>query len=436
MNRAAMRVAWIVALASILTGCGGHAGNGGNNGTGIAAAEDVELSMLWWGSQDRHDVTLKAIRKFREKYPHILVTGEFSGWDGYWDKLSVQTSANNTPDVIQMSYAYLNEYVGRDALLALDNLNVDFSRMDPSFAYEATINGSVYAVPLSIQSHTLVYNPRLLEESGIALGEQRMTLARFADVAKQVTDKLGGRGVFGVADSTANVSFFLYYMRQLGYNAYENDRIGYPEEALVEYLTFWNDLRIAGATSSGEVTASYFETGVEHQPIVNGQTAFQFTPLPIYGSFAEFSQAPLDVLSIPYKENAKEGLYIESGFYWSIGADTKHPQEAAQLIDYLVNDTEAGAILGVNRGIPASLAVREAIVEGLDDVQKRQFDYLKQTETLATPLHNYVSPKGASEVDSLFLTLVQEMQFDRKSPEQVAAVFIPKANAILAEANR
>ena len=39
-------------------------------------AGQVELRVAWWGSQDRHDRTIKAIELFQKKYPNIKVGTE------------------------------------------------------------------------------------------------------------------------------------------------------------------------------------------------------------------------------------------------------------------------------------------------------------------------------------------------------------------------
>ena len=52
----------------------------------------VELRVAWWGSQDRHNRTIKAIELFQKKYPNIKVTYEFAGWGDYWTKMTTQAA--------------------------------------------------------------------------------------------------------------------------------------------------------------------------------------------------------------------------------------------------------------------------------------------------------------------------------------------------------
>ncbi len=75
--------------------------------------EIVELTFAWWGTQIRHDRTQQIIDLFEEQNPNIKIRGEFSGWDGYWEKLATRAAGQSLPDLIQMSYAYLADYVDR-----------------------------------------------------------------------------------------------------------------------------------------------------------------------------------------------------------------------------------------------------------------------------------------------------------------------------------
>jgi multiple sugar transport system substrate-binding protein len=58
--------------------------------TTAPGTKPVELRVAWWGSQDRHNRTIKAIELFQKKYPHIKVTYEFAGWGDYWTKMTTR----------------------------------------------------------------------------------------------------------------------------------------------------------------------------------------------------------------------------------------------------------------------------------------------------------------------------------------------------------
>lgn len=104
--------------ALALAGCG-------NGQSGDEESGNASLQFAWWGSTERHNKTQAALRAFQKEHPGIKVTTQFSGWDGYWEKLATQTAGGNAPDVIQIDYSYIGEYARRGSLLALDSLSGD-----------------------------------------------------------------------------------------------------------------------------------------------------------------------------------------------------------------------------------------------------------------------------------------------------------------------
>lgn len=113
-----------LSLLLFATACSGGAtdtssSSGEASGSEGDSSGKIELRMTWWGSQTRHDLTTKVIQLFEEKHPGITIKPEYSGWDGYFDKLTTQVAGSNAPDIIQMDYAFLTDFARRGALLDL-----------------------------------------------------------------------------------------------------------------------------------------------------------------------------------------------------------------------------------------------------------------------------------------------------------------------------
>lgn len=47
--------------------------------SGMAYAENVELRFSWWGGNNRHQVTLQAIKAFEQQHPEYQGTGGILG---------------------------------------------------------------------------------------------------------------------------------------------------------------------------------------------------------------------------------------------------------------------------------------------------------------------------------------------------------------------
>ena len=416
-----------IMLIAVIAGCSGTANSGKTSGTGASSApEKVELRMLWWGSQPRHDMTVKVIELFEAKYPHIKVLPEYSGFSGYWDKLSVQVSGGSPPDVIQMSTAYISDYANRNSLMDLSDLGINFEDIDEGTLSTGILNGKQYAVPAGMNAMGFFYDPAMVEKSGIVMPE-RMTWDDFATFAQQITDTIG-EGVVGSTDEISAAELITVFMREKGMSFFKDGKIGFTKEALVEYLTFWDNLRRNGAVPTAEASASYRGVGIEKHPLILNKTAFSSFPANNFAAAVEMAQRPLELALYP--TSGEEGSYTFPAMYWSLTAKSAHPEEAALLIDFLINDVEAGKLQGTDRGVPVSGEIRAALQPQLADSDKKLFAFIDKVAQIAKP-YNAIDPKGTGEVWDLLKNITQEIQFEKKSIDQAAQEFIEKSNDIL-----
>ena len=87
--------------------------------TTAAAGEGTNLIMTWWGNQVRNERTQNALNLYMEQNPGVTIDGQFSEWADYWNKLATNAAGNALPDIIQMDYMYVDQYVKSGLLLDL-----------------------------------------------------------------------------------------------------------------------------------------------------------------------------------------------------------------------------------------------------------------------------------------------------------------------------
>src|SRR5690606_16320648 len=148
-----------------------------------------------------------AIELFERKYPHIAVAAEYSGFDGYFDKVNTQIAATNAPDLIQMG-GNIREYVDRGALLPLDPYVDGVIRLDDfteSLVNEATFDGRFYGVPLGVSVNSIMYNADMLNDAGVPVPPYTWTYDDFGLIARSIADKLGP-GHYGAYDLSGSKS--------------------------------------------------------------------------------------------------------------------------------------------------------------------------------------------------------------------------------------
>ena len=76
-------------------------------GTALAghakAQEPAKMRISWWGSDDRHQKTLKLIKLWESRNPGVTMSAQYGGLIGYQDKLSTEFAGRNAPDIMQIS---------------------------------------------------------------------------------------------------------------------------------------------------------------------------------------------------------------------------------------------------------------------------------------------------------------------------------------------
>jgi multiple sugar transport system substrate-binding protein len=115
---------------------------------------------------------------------------------------------------------------------------------------------------------------------------------------------------------------------------------------------------------------------------------------------------------------------------FSIAATTQFPEQAAKLLSFFVADPAAGKILSVERGIPASKPVRDAIAPALDEQGKRMLDYIAFISDKVSPLP-LPPPRGAGEVLALLLRTNEQVAFKRMTAADAGKQFMRDAGDIL-----
>ena len=100
--------------------------------------------------------------------------------------------------------------------------------------------------------------------------------------------------------------------------------------------------------------------------------------------------------------------------FFSAYAKTGVPVEAAKFVSYFINDPAATEVLGVERGVPESAAVREELSNTLDELGKAQIEYIENLGDLAGPLPP-PPPTGAGEIAFALKRINEEVGFGTRA---------------------
>ncbi|KFI50942.1 ABC transporter substrate-binding protein [Bifidobacterium biavatii] len=431
---------WIVAAAAVsaaalaLSGCGTKAG--GATGEVKASDGDVTIRIGYWGSDSRVKLTEEVIKGFEEKHPNIKVDMTYNDWSGYWDKLATDTAGKNSPDVMQMDELYLASYASQGSLVDLDTTSkyLDLSGMDESLRDMGKVDGTQYAAPVSSTAFGVVLNNDVIKSLGLTVPDtSNWTWDDLKAFAKQVVDKSNGETV-GIAPLNNGMSLQLW-ARQHNENLFKDGKVAISEDTLASYLQMAYDWthgdQISGTPdhqaeqASGTTDQSDFATGKQAMIFT------QSTQVSVYAKAAGTDNMTL--VPIPNDgENAKYG-YLKPGMYWAISSQSKHPAEAAELIDYLLNDEDAGKTMSTDRGIPSNNKIREALADSATGTDKQALDFPSQIQDTLGEAPS-ITPNGASDLDKIIARYSQKVMFGDQSSADAAKAMISELNTAIASA--
>jgi multiple sugar transport system substrate-binding protein len=419
---------------SILKAGAAVAALGALGGRGIAQSE-TRLRMFWWGSRERAERTDKTNRLYQDKNPGVTITGETLGWADYWPRLATQTAGRNAPDVIQMDYRYIYEYARRGALLALDPFvgkGLDLGDFSAAAIDSGKVDGKIYGVSLGLNSTAMMFDQGLIVSLGLKPPTHDMTWAQVGELALEITRAAKRPGFFGLFDGGRYEPALEVWLRQRGKALYTDDgKLGFDVTDIGEWLGFWQDLRKRGAIASAEVAA--LDMGeLDTSLLTVGKTAMVFAHSNQLVGFQALVKSKLGMTMYPSGgTGAKYGQYLKPSMLLSVYARTRQPEAAVKLVDFYVASKDAGMILGVERGVPASAAVRKAVEPTLDALGNAMASYVAFVSDKVSALP-VPPPQGAGEIQTVLRRVNEQIGFGRLSVADGAKQFIAEATAVLA----
>lgn len=437
-------------VASVATGCGSAAESAAdstaastdstNASTEASSASTTadgktQLNILWWGSQTRHELTTQMLEKFQEENPDIEVVMDYSDWDGYWTKLPAQVAGGQTPDVFQMDYAKLAQYVENGVMAPLDDYvadgSLDLSNVAQSVIDSGSIDGKLYAVSTGTNAPVMLYRKDILDDLGIEM-PMNPTMSEYTDISKKVYEATGLRDNFVTNCNADNLRFRL---RNYGMNLYNDDAsaLGFDDPKYI--VDMWQLALDAQNEGWGLMIGEETATTAFDSMVMDSWSRYQNSNE--LQAYRDATGKDISMAMIPNTDDATaSATYLKPAMFWCVAADSDVKDAAVRFINYFANDTSCYDIVGIERAVPISSEMREYVAPTLDEVGKQvvEFvDYVSQPN-MASPLMN-PDPAKHSEISDLLGQYSDQVRYGEITDLPTAAQqFMDEANAILASA--
>lgn len=437
------------AMALSLAACGGSNTASASTAAGVATSEaaadsntsgEKKLTVTWWGNQTRNERTISTLNLYAEQNPGVTFDPQVAEWADYWNKLATASAGKALPDVIQMDYKYLDQYI-KNGLLTDLTPYVEDGTLDVSNIDEGILNtgkgsdGGLYAICIGENAPALVYNKTLLDENGITV-KDNMTVDEFKALCKEVYEKTGYKSNYYYNQGENNLE---YVLRAKDITLFENGKLGAASaDDFNQYFGVFEDGIKEGWMLSASSFAERNIGTIEQDPLVYGSDpanrswcTFLWTNSLSAIQAAAPEGMELGITTWP-SDDAKKSNYLKPGQFFCVSSDSKDPVEAAKVIDFFTNSVDANKILLAERGVPASTVVADAIAPDLDAGTQSGMTFIKNVIAPNCSQINVAPPEGTSEAINLLKQLEEQLCYGQITAQEASEQFFTQGNAFLA----
>lgn len=381
-----------------------------------------EISFSWWGNDIRHDYTLAAIETFESLHPNIKVKCHYSEWSGYQTRNDVRMVTHTESDVMQINYAWLNQYSNDgEGYYDINQLSdyVDLSNFTEEDLAYGMKNGKLNAVPIALNTMTVYVNKSIYDEYGLDIPETWDDFFAAAEV-------MNGEH-YPISMSKKSAWFFLasYVGQMTGKNIMDDEgNITFGEEEAALMIKTYCDL----VNKKVMPQVEYFDK----LEIANGSYAGVLAWLSDAESYCGEAIANGYEISVADYTTINGNLsswYAKPATMYTIRKDAENPREAAILLDYLLNSPEMASYQQIEKGTPLSIAARQYLEENdmLTGIQYEAFTKMSESKDKLEVISPYF--ENDAMIDA-FMNACNEVLFSKSDEMEQGKAFLENLTLI------
>ncbi len=352
-----MRTALLLVICSMLLTLGAPA----------AIAQDGVTLQFWTrigGNETANNLVTSLVDEWNEANPDIQI--DYLGIPGgeYRTKLLTSIAGGTAPDIVGMDVAIMPQYMGLEALYAVDDLISQEMRADfgEGLWFSNTANGQTFGVPWWSDPSAIFYNKSLLEGAGVEPPETWEDLRNVVEAVTQLTDDPETE-VYGVVLPVVGPWVMFIWLPYLWGNGADlvdaYDCAAFNNDAGIEAMQLWVDIFQAGqmprsavfGDGTAAITSLFYSDRVGMYTSGPGmyRRALEINP-----------ELDLGTIVMPRPEDGNHSAYL-GGDNLVILKGSEHPEEAWQFIEWLVDAQRMTELAEANNGLYiAGLITRES----------------------------------------------------------------------------
>ena len=387
----------------------------GNSGETVTNRQnETKIQMSWWGNDGRHMYTMEGVDLFQEKNPDIDVSYRYGEWNGYEKRNKVWMESHTQADVMQINYAWLEEYsADGNGFYDLNELSdyIDLDNFNDEEKSYGMKNGKLNALPIAMNTHTFYYNQDVLDQYGLEVPKNWDDLFELGSaIAKD------DRYALGMSKKQMFLLLIAYYEQSYGTSMFNEDgTLAIDEKGLEFLISFYNDMIDGHVLCPVDV--------FDRSKYMSGEivgTMCWISDTKIYCDGLAETGVKVSRGSYPLVDGAKNsGWYTKPATMWAISADAEHPKEAAMLLNYLLNDPDMAKLQQTEKGVPVSDAAVAALnEEGLSETN--EYKAAQEMDEHQDDMHLMIPNMENESIIDAFKSGADEYIFDKMTVGECA----------------
>ena len=312
--------------------------------------EQTEITLSWWGNDNRTEYTLQAVHLFETQHPEIKVKCSYSEWAGYEARSRIRMVSDTEADVMQINVGWLDQFsADGSGYYDLNKVSdfLDLSNFPEDILRFGTRNNVLNAIPIAMNAETVYINKTIFNKYGL-------------DVPKTWDDMFDCAKVLSKDDiyplSGASKAVWLYaitYTEQSTGVSFLDEKNNFAftpaewEVAIDFYIRMVNEKVIPQIENFKKVNIEKGEYA--------GSIAWVSDAINYFGTSINNGD---EVVAADYTafspDESGAGWYEKPATLYAISKNTVHPREAALLLNFMLNSSDMALLQGVEKGIPIS----------------------------------------------------------------------------------
>ncbi len=397
------------------------------------AGGSVNLRISWWGGDSRHEATLKALDEYMAANPNVKIDSEYGAWSGWTDKIATQLAGNSEPDLLQINWNWIYQFSGDgNGFYDMNQLkdSFDLTQYDEKLLSQMTIDGKLQGIPVATTGRVFYWNKQAWEKAGLELPKSFADLLAAGPVFKE---KLGD-DYYPLAAGEYDLTMLLtYYMQEKYGKAWvEDGKLNYTVEELADGFDFLKSLEANHVIPSQEKLKGDGADSLDKNPnFIDGKYAGLYE----WDSAAKKMQGALSdgqelvIGEYPADYGTPSTIYkVSMGF--AVSKNSKNPEEAAKLLDYLLNG-DGVKTMALERGVVSSKAAQKTLEEA-DLLKGTTFEANKlATANFVFPLSPYYEDSALKDsAEGAYYEIMDNMSFDGEDSKALAQQMIDAVDGV------